>query len=211
MQKYILQFIYSFVLRIFLKLIVGVKFDDASFLEKEEQFVILSNHNSHLDTLSIMASLPSSIIHRVKPVAAGDYFGRNKLISWFSRFFINAVLLQRNSISEKSKGSPLAVIEKAIDEGYSLILFPEGTRGQPEKMKTLKRGIGIVLSKNKHVKYVPVYMDGMGKNLPKGETLIVPYNAKIKYGTPKTVISDDSKEIMSQIEHDILTLKAELH
>lgn len=211
MQKYILRFIYCFVLRIFLKLIVGVKFDDASFLEKENQFVILSNHNSHLDTLSIMASLPPSIIHKVKPVAAGDYFGRNKIISWFSRFFLNAVLLERNASDKKSKGSPLSVIEKAISEGYSLILFPEGTRGQPEKMKTLKRGIGIVLSKNKHVKYVPAYLDGMGKNLPKGNVLIVPYNAKIKYGTPKKVISDDSKEIMNQIENDIISLKAELH
>ncbi|XWN37432.1 MAG: lysophospholipid acyltransferase family protein [Balneola sp.] len=211
MQKYILRFIYCFVLRLFLKLIVGVKFDNASFLEKENQFVILSNHNSHLDTLSIMASLPPSIIHKVKPVAAGDYFGRNKIISWLSRFFLNAVLLERNVSDKKSKGSPLSVIEKAINEGYSLILFPEGTRGQPEKMKTLKRGIGIVLSKNKHVKYVPAYLDGMGKNLPKGNVLIVPYNAKIKYGTPKKVISDDSKEIMNQIENDIISLKAELH
>lgn len=207
MQKFILIFIYSFILRLFLKIVVGVKFDDTSFLEKEEQFVILPNHNSHLDTIAILASLPSSIIHKVKPVAAGDYFGKTKLIGWFSKYFINALLIERKNLKNSDSNSPLENMQKALDEGYSLILFPEGTRGEPEIMQSLKRGIGVVLAKKKKTPYVPVYMSGMGKNLPKGEKLIVPFNAKVAYGKPTLISSTDSKEIIAKIEQDILSLK----
>ena len=79
MQKITLKIIYSFFIRWFLKFIVGVKFDNANFLLKENQFILVANHNSHLDTMTLLASLPSSIIHKVKPVAAGDHFGKTKL------------------------------------------------------------------------------------------------------------------------------------
>ena len=207
MQKFFLIFIYSFILRFFLKLVVGVKFDDTSFLENEEQFVILPNHNSHLDTIAILASLPSSIIHKVKPVAAGDYFGKTKLIGWLSEYFVNALLIQRKNLKNSASNSPLESMESTLNDGYSLILFPEGTRGEPEVMQSLKRGIAVVLAKREQTPYIPVYMSGMGKNLPKGEKMIVPFNARVIYGKPTLISSSDSKEIISNIEHDILSLK----
>ena len=65
MQKITLKIVYSFLIKWFLKLIVGVKFDNAKFLLNETQFIILANHNSHLDTMTLLASLPSNIIHKV--------------------------------------------------------------------------------------------------------------------------------------------------
>ena len=58
---------------------MGVRFDNAKFLLKEKQFIIVANHNSHLDTMSLLASLPGKIIHKVKPVAAADHFGKLSL------------------------------------------------------------------------------------------------------------------------------------
>ena len=78
MQKLILQIVYSLLIRNFLKLFVGVKFQNARFLLEEKQFIIVANHNSHLDTLTILASLPSKIISKVKPVAAQDHFVKRK-------------------------------------------------------------------------------------------------------------------------------------
>jgi 1-acyl-sn-glycerol-3-phosphate acyltransferase len=49
MQKLILQLIYSVFVRAFLKIFVGVNFDKARFLLDEKQFIIVANHNSHLD------------------------------------------------------------------------------------------------------------------------------------------------------------------
>ena len=54
MQAAAMQIIYKGVFQWFLKLIVGVQFTDCRFLKKEKQFIILANHNSHLDTLSLL-------------------------------------------------------------------------------------------------------------------------------------------------------------
>jgi len=140
MRKLLLVFIYSFAVRTFLKLIVGVKFDNAKFLLEEKQFIIVANHNSHLDTMTLLASLPSKILYKVKPVAAADHFGKSPLQEKLSHYFINALLISRKRDKEHPENDPIHHMIEALDEGYSLILFPEGTRGEPEKRTTPQAG-----------------------------------------------------------------------
>jgi 1-acyl-sn-glycerol-3-phosphate acyltransferase len=207
MQKIALQLIYSFLVRWFLKIIVGVKFDSAKFLLKEKQFIIVANHNSHLDTMSLLASVPGKIIHKIKPVAAADHFGKTKLKQRLSNFFINTLLIQRKRDQENPANDPINKMIKALDNGDSLIIFPEGTRGEPDKEQPLKPGIGLVLSQRSHIKYVPAYMTGMGKAMPKGDNLIVPHNSTLVYGQPTLIKSLNVNEILKQIENDFKELK----
>ena len=95
----------------------------------------------------------------------------------------------------------------AIDEGYSLILFPEGTRGKPEQMGKIKSGIARILSLRPELKYIPVFMTGMGRSLPKGELILLPYKASIFYGTPAVAGSTDVHEILKQITDDFEMMK----
>lgn len=95
MQAAAMQIIYKGVFQWFLKLIVGVQFTDCRFLKKEKQFIILANHNSHLDALSLLASLPGELLWKVKPVAAEDYFGKTRFQASISNFFINTLLIRR--------------------------------------------------------------------------------------------------------------------
>ena len=87
MQAAAMQIIYKGVFQWFLKLVVGVQFTDCQFLKKEKQFIILANHNSHLDTLSLLASLPGELLWKVKPVAAEDYFRENPLSGFHQQLF----------------------------------------------------------------------------------------------------------------------------
>ena len=201
MQKLILKLIYSGIIRNFLKLIVGVNFGKSDFLLQEKQFVIVANHNSHMDTMALMASLPSSIIHKVKPVAAADYFGKTKFKAVMSNYFINTLLISRQG------GNPIHTMKKALDDGYSLIIFPEGSRGEPDSEQPMKPGVALLLSLCPEVKYVPAYMYGMGKIMPKGDGLIVPFNSLLVYGKPTLINSDKTKEILIQIEADLKSLK----
>ena len=207
MHKITLQIIYSFFVRWFLKLIVGVKFDNAKFLLNENQFIIVANHNSHLDTMSLLASLPSSIIHKVKPVAAGDHFGKTKLKGKLTSFFVNALLIKRGRDKENPENDPINKMLDSLDKGYSLILFPEGTRGEPEKDQPLKKGIGILLSQRPKIKFVPAYMKGMGKAMPKDDNLIVPFNSTLTYGKPTEIASNDVNDIVQQIVKEFHILK----
>lgn len=207
MQKLILQFTYSFLVRLFLKLIVGVRFDTAKFLLQEKQFIIVANHNSHLDTMAILASLPSKIVHKVKPVAAADHFGKTKFMERLSNYFINALLIDRKRDKENPEKDPINRMIKALDQGYSLIIFPEGTRGEPEIPQPLKPGIGYVLCERPNIKYVPAYLQGMGKAMPKDDRLIVPFNSSLSYGVPALISKNQVKDILEQIERDLKKLK----
>ncbi|MDR3340566.1 MAG: 1-acyl-sn-glycerol-3-phosphate acyltransferase [Candidatus Symbiothrix sp.] len=203
MQALILRLIYSVVVRRALQWIIGVKFDKGSFLLKERQFIIIANHNSHLDTMTLLASIPSKILPRVKPVAAADYFGNTKFKAKISNYFINTLLISRSGGS-----NAIRQMKKALDDGYSLILYPEGTRGNPDEEGELKPGIALLLSLCPQVKYVPAYMTGMAKAMPKGDGLIIPYESSLIYGKPRFIESEDKKEILKQIEADFSALKA---
>jgi 1-acyl-sn-glycerol-3-phosphate acyltransferase len=207
MQKLLLQITYSFFIRAFLKIIVGVKFNTAKFLLAEKQFVIVANHNSHLDTMAIMASVPSKIIHKVKPVAAADYFGKTKLKEKLSNYLVNTLLIPRKRDKDNPEKDPINRMVKALDEGFSLIIFPEGTRGEPEVQQPLKPGISYVLIQRPNVKYVPAYLKGMGKAMPKDDNLLIPFTSSLRYGQPTNIISPNIMDILKQIEGDLNSLK----
>lgn len=209
-MKTLLRIIYSIVLRNFLKLIVGVKMDNADFFKDEKQFIIVANHNSHLDTMSIMASVPSEIVHNVKPVAARDHFGKNKLTTFLSEKFVNSLLIERKRDKENPANDPICQMIAELDKGKSLIIFPEGTRGQPEIEESLKAGIAIILQQRPNISFVPAYMQGMGKAMPKGDGLIIPHTSRLIYGKPQKVKSNDVQEILDQIQGYFDELKEEL-
>lgn len=197
-----LKLVYKCICRPILKFFVGIQYVDCSFLKEEEQFVIIANHNSHLDTLTLLTSLPGDILWKVRPVAAQDYFGNTPLKAKFSNFFINTLLINRHSTKADGPNYSMNRLVQAIDDGYSLILFPEGTRGEPEQMSKMKSGIARLLIQKPGLKYVPVFMAGMGKSLPKGTSFLLPYNATIHIGQPTLPNSTDSYAIMEQIEQD---------
>lgn len=200
MKNISLKIIYSVLMRCFLKLIVGTRFDNSRFLKKIDQFIIVANHNSHLDTMTLMASLPASVLPKVKPVAALDHFGKTKLSRFFAHNFVNALLIKRKRDKDNPLSDPIHQMIKAIDEGYSLILYPEGTRGLPEVMQSLKAGVAIVLAQRPHVQLVPAFMSGMGLAMPKGDSLIVPFNSSLTFGKAQAIVSSQVEDIMGQIK-----------
>lgn len=206
LQSFFLQLIYKGICQWILKLIVGVHFSDSKFLKNEKQFIVLANHNSHLDTISLLASLPGKILWKVKPVAAEDYFGNTKTKAAISNYFINTLLIKRKG-QKQTGDDPIKKMLNTLDEGYSLILFPEGTRGTAEQMEEMKPGIAKILSLKPEIKYVPVFLTGMGKSLPKGEIVPLPYKSSVNYGVPTSVISTDTREIMAQITNDFEDLR----
>ncbi|MBR2261121.1 MAG: 1-acyl-sn-glycerol-3-phosphate acyltransferase [Paludibacteraceae bacterium] len=202
LQSAFLKLIYKYLCRPALRYFVGVQYVDCSFLKDEEQFIIIANHNSHLDTLSLLTSLPGDILWKVKPVAAEDYFGNTKLKAKLSNFFINTLLINRHSKREDGENYAMNKMTKAIDDGYSLILFPEGSRGEPEQMSKMKSGVARLLAHKPGLKYVPVFMTGMGTSLPKGGLVILPHNSSLHFGEPTLPESSDPHVIMEQIEKD---------
>lgn len=206
MRSAFLAFLYSILMRGFLRIIVGVKYINKEVISKEKQFIIVSNHNSHLDTMALMSSLTFRQLSKTHPIAAGDYFGDSVTKSFITCLFTNAILIRRTK--DGNNENPIDMMSRALSEGRSLILFPEGSRGEPEKMQEFKKGIGILLQKHPEIKYIPVYMRGMGKVLPKGEKLLVPFDTYVLFGEPSTTKATEIPEIVQEVEGKIMALRA---
>lgn len=200
--------LYRLILRPFLALIIGVKFPKASEFP-EGQFILVSNHNSHLDTVSLLCSLPVKRLKDVHPAAAADYFARNKVMAVLCEFFLNTVFVRR-----KGEGGailkPIDELDMHIKNGKSLILFPEGTRGLPEQIVDFKCGAAVLLQRNPDVKLVPIFMIGMGKAMPKGDGFLIPTECEIRVG--KSTITSELRakpvtELTAYIQNEVLGLR----
>lgn len=211
MKRVVLPLLYSVLMRTFLRVIVGVHFRNRDMIRKQEQFIIVANHNSHLDTMCALSAIPWKMLRKTHPIAAGDYFGQSPVKAFFTRFFVNAILIPRSRPKEGEVGpDPIQLMIDQIDKGHSLILFPEGSRGEPEKFQKFKRGIGILLEQRPHVMVIPAFMKGLGKALGKGQTILIPTNSVVIFGEPTRCKAKDVEGIVAEVEERIRSLdKAE--
>ena len=152
--------------------------------------VLVANHNSHLDAVTLMSLFPLRMLSELRPVAAQDYFFRNPLLKWFALNIMGILPLDRKVKSKRKH--PLAGISEALEQGEIVIVFPEGSRGDPEELGEFKAGIAHIAKKNPEVPVIPIFMHGLGKALPKGEALLVPFFLDVFIG--ESIDWEDDKE-----------------
>lgn len=150
--------------------------------------IVVANHNSHLDTMVLFTLFPQRLLPRIRPVAAADYFLRNKVLAWFSLNIIGILPLSRKVTP--GEGDLFAGISEALNRGDILLLYPEGSRGEPERQQAFKKGIARIVERHPEVAVTPVFLHGLGKALPKGEALLVPFFCDVFVGDPLTWSGD---------------------
>lgn len=180
MKRAVKVLFFAFIVKPIVFVILGLNIKGREKLPLEGGAVIAPNHNSHLDTLVIMSLYPLSKIDKIRPVAAADYFMRNKFVSWISTYCIGIIPLDRTGAS--SQEELFKEPHEALDNKDILILFPEGSRGKPEQMTRLKKGLFYLLKDKKDIPIIPIAMQGLGNSLPKGEALFVPFNCQVVIG-----------------------------
>ena len=208
MKKLILIITYTIFWRNFLKIIIGLKYYNQQILGKKKQFILIANHNSHMDTMAIMSSIPSRYIHKVHPIAAEDFFGGNRFRELLMKYMVNATLIPRKRANSDEDVDPIEVMSNLLKKGRSIIVYPEGSRGIPGVMTNFKKGIGYLIKKNPSVDVIPVYLDGLHKTLPKGKNLILPYNCRIIFGEAINFNSFDLEGIINTAEKEIHKVKS---
>lgn len=205
----IIRFIFFGVIARFVALIVlGLNVRHRERLPKGGPCIIVANHNSHLDTITLMTLLPLKLLPRVHPVAAADYFLRNRLLAWFALTVIGIVPINRER--KRPDEDLLAPVREALARGDILIFFPEGSRGEPEKLTDFKSGIARLAAEFPQVPVVPIFMHGLGKALPKGEAILVPFFIDVFVGEPLTG-SRDREAFMTMLRARMDALAAEGH
>jgi 1-acyl-sn-glycerol-3-phosphate acyltransferase len=198
MKKIILIIVYSIFWKNFLKIFIGLKYVNEKTLKNKKQFILIANHNSHMDTMAIMSAIPSRYIHKVHPIAARDFFGGSLFKKILMRYLVNATLIQRDR--DDPENDPIDSMDKMLKKSRSLILFPEGSRGVPGVMTKFKKGLGYLIQRNPEINVIPVYLDNVYKTLPRGKNLILPYNCSIKFGDPIQFKSMEMEDILLSSE-----------
>ena len=161
------------VVKPFLLLAVGINVRRRDRLPQRGPALIVANHNSHLDALVLMAMLPLRLLPHVRPVASAEYFLRGRWRSWFATRVIGIIPVA--TCGGGSRAEALEPVRDALVVGDIVIFFPEGTRGEPECLGKLKTGIVWLVEQLPEIPVHPVRLSGLGKVLPKGHWLPVPF------------------------------------
>jgi 1-acyl-sn-glycerol-3-phosphate acyltransferase len=142
--------------------------------------IFAPNHHSHLDTPVMLTSLPEPWRHKVFVGAAADYFFRTHVVAAASALVMGAIPIERSKVTRRSADQAAALIE----DGWSMLIFPEGGRS-PDGWGQPFRGGAAYLSSRCGVPVVPVHIEGTGRILRKGSKRITPSHVRVTYGTPR--------------------------
>lgn len=175
------------------------------------QRIYYANHSSHIDFLIVWSALPHPLRRRTRPVAGRDYWTRSSLKQYLSEEVFGAVLIERPSAEAGASrnGAGLQPVFDALDEGDSLIFFPEGTRNLGDGVAAFKSGLYHLARAHPAIELVPVRIGGAKKVLAKGQNVPIPRNSWAVFGTPLRLDDDEPKDaFLSRAREAILELPA---
>jgi 1-acyl-sn-glycerol-3-phosphate acyltransferase len=167
--------------------------------------IFAANHHSHVDTPLMLTSIPEPWRHRTFVGAAADYFFGNRLTGTLSALALNAVPIERTKISRDSADRAADL----IDDGWSLVIFPEGGRS-PDGWGQEFRGGAAYLALRCGVPIVPVHLAGTGRVLAKGDKRPTRAATTVTFGRPIVPSeADDTRRLAAKLEQAVAELADE--
>ena len=168
--------------------------------------IFAANHCSHLDTPTILRAMPHRWRARTAVAAAADYFYKSR---WRAR----SVALVFNTIPLGRSGGGLGDgatdhVDKLIEEGWNLLMFPEGTRSRNGKLGKVHTGAAVLAAKH-GLDIVPIWVGGThdamppGQNWPKrlpGRLFSHRVKVQVRFGEPiPPHAMSERHEVMAQV------------
>src|SRR5205085_3307189 len=196
--------LFALLVKPFMTLFIGLRVRGRVHLPAGGQFILVAKHSSHLDTASLLSLFGLTRLRHIRPVAAADYFERNRFVSLLTKTFFNILPIARRGIT--AENNPLDRMRQALAAGDSLIIFPEGTRGSGDDIGPFRSGIAHLVAKLPEVPVVPAYLANMVRSLPKGEVIPVPFFCEIRLGEPLR-LSGPRQQIIHTLEDAVRALK----
>ncbi|UCC84550.1 MAG: 1-acyl-sn-glycerol-3-phosphate acyltransferase [Gemmatimonadota bacterium] len=190
--------IHLLLLRPLLSVIFGVNVEGRENLKGLDRFILAANHNSHLDTLLLYSALPIRQILRTHPLAARDYFSRHRWLFAAVNYLFRPIWIDR----VHKDGDPIEETLAVIDQGRNIIIFPEGTRGEPGQIQEFRTGIGRLVQRRSDIPVVPVFLLGPERSLPKRASFPLPLWNHVIVGPPQ-VLKGESGDVTRSLQKEI--------
>lgn len=190
-----------------------VQVSGRSFVPQNRNFLVVANHASHLD-MGLIKVVLGDQGERLTTLAARDYFFNTPLKrAWFENF-TNLIPMERSGSLRES----LRLAGEALNQGYNLLIFPEGTRTLTGDMTDFYPTLGYLALSYK-VDVLPMYLEGTyealpkGSMIPKGKELKVRIGPAVQYGdlrkkTQGMAKSESYRHATRLVEEAVRALKA---
>ncbi len=160
--------------------VVGLdRLADLKELDPAPAVIFAPNHYSHVDTPLMITSVPEPWRSKLMVAAAADYFFDKKLKGTMAALALNAFPIEREVTTRKSSDQ----LRKLVDQGWSLVIFPEGGRS-PDGWGQEFKGGAAYLAGRTGAPVVPVFIDGTGSIYGKGMKRPKPGKTKVVFGAP---------------------------
>ena len=195
---------------------------------KAEQRIYFANHQSHLDWVLIWAALPHELRGRTRPIAARDYWTSSPFKTWLTTEVFHAVYVNRSRAKPVSEGTvagnangadspradpldeqdPLEPLQDALQQGDSLVIFPEGTRSPHGEPVPFKSGLYHLARQFPAVQLIPAWIDNVQRVMPKGEVVPVPILCTVTFGEPMVLgEGEDKRQFLERARAAVLAAR----
>jgi 1-acyl-sn-glycerol-3-phosphate acyltransferase len=148
-----------------------VKGDFKEIYNNYPRLLVISNHASHLDAVSIAAAIPYRYWLSLYIAAAKDYFFSNPVFTFFSKHCLGAIPIDRKDKKGEAVELCITLLNK-LDRIW-LIIFPEGTRSKDGYIQNFKRGVSL-FSEKTTTPLLFIYLEGASRLWPKGAIFAKP-------------------------------------
>jgi 1-acyl-sn-glycerol-3-phosphate acyltransferase len=153
--------------------------DDLRRREDPPVVIFTPNHHSHLDTPLMSVAVPEPWRRKLVVAAAADYFFNGRVKGTAAALALNAYPIDREVTSRKSADA----VRSLLDDGWSLVIYPEGGRS-PDGWGQEWKGGAAYLSIRTGSPVVPVFIDGTGAIFGKGMKRPRPGRTRVVFGHP---------------------------
>jgi long-chain acyl-CoA synthetase len=182
----------------------------------EPPVIFAANHQSHLDTPSILAALPPAWRFRVAPAMLQEYFaayfhpeGR----SWTERFvaawqyWLAATAFAAFPLPQREAGSreSLRHMGTLASKGYSLLIFPEGMRTDAGEIRPFQPGVGMMAARLA-LPVVPVRLEGLERVWHKSWNRPRRGRVRVTFGAPLRLDGQDFRALAAEVERAVRSL-----
>jgi long-chain acyl-CoA synthetase len=146
----------------------------------EPPVIFAANHCSNLDTIALQSALPREWRRRLAPAIRQEYFAAHFSPVHFSlkerlkksfEYYLACALFNTFPIPQRMGGihRTLRYAGELVEQGYCLLIFPEGARSEDGRIRAFKAGIGV-LATRLHVPVIPVHISGLFEVLSKHDS-----------------------------------------
>jgi len=149
---------------------------------------------------AVRLALGSRHRRRLAPAAAAGYFTRNR-IRWFFAAWLGSFPFVRAASADS-----IAAAEALLARGWSLIVFPEGTRSRNGELGRFRPGVGLIAKRTSRP-VLPVRIVGIHDVLPPGARLPRRRQVEVRFGPPLHVAPDeDPRAFVARLEAAVRAL-----